>query len=78
MSLSCTLLNADAGAIGRIFLWGFKFGTVEPRGRIVPTCTANCRAGEVQEGVAPGAAPSWGIKKIYYLQNIKQKEKKKP
>ena len=53
MSLSCTLLNVDAGAIGRILLWGFKFGTVEPRGRVVPTCTANGRAGEVQEGVAP-------------------------
>jgi hypothetical protein len=43
------LLNVDAGVIGRILLWGFKFGTVEPRGRIAPTCTAKGRAGEAQE-----------------------------
>jgi hypothetical protein len=49
------LLNVDVGALGRILLWEYKFGTVEPWRHMAPTCTAKGRDWGGAGGFAPPA-----------------------
>jgi hypothetical protein len=72
VSLSCMLLNVDVGAIDRIMLWGFKFGTVAPRGRPRARpramCWGRCRRGRPSCCDGPAGLYHWEIFEIVHVK----------